>query len=196
MRAGVVVAAALIGVLAGCAASEPTAYGPTVAGPTKTSSKQDAPALPEPTIDEGEPPIVRVSGSRLCQLFTSAEISERLGLKVGKVVASTPGRYSRCVWKSAKGDGIVSITRGSGADYEALKQQYIAEATKEKARGRKELGVGQIGFAIGASVSGVPNWRAASVESGLLTGVQMSGAGSLASAATIKIFMIEVLARG
>lgn len=191
-----VVAVALIGVLAGCAAGEPTTYGPTVAGPTKTSTP-GAPLPPDPALDDPEEPVARVTGKTLCQLFTSAEISKALGLPVGKVVASRQGRYSRCVWKSAKGDGIVAITRGDGADYEALKQQFVAEATAAKARGRKDLaGVGDVGFAIGASVSGIPNWRAVAVNAGVLTGVQMSGEGSLAGLGTIKEFLIDLLARG
>ncbi len=61
---------------------------------------------------------------------------------------------------------------------------------------RRLKGVGDEGFAIGASVSGMPNWYAVVVHGGRLTGVRLSGAGSKASVGTIKAFMIEVLARG
>lgn len=182
-------------VLAGCAAEEPTTYGPTVAGPTKTSTPSAAPSVPPLPVEEE--PIVRKSGAALCSTFSTAEISELLGLPVRKVVVSKRGPYSVCTWKTVKGEGIVSITRGDGSLYSAYEKEIVAEANKKKARGRKELdGVGEVAFAIGASVSGVPNWYAAVLQGGYLTGIQVAGAGSTASIATAKAFMIEILARG
>ncbi len=173
VRSTVFLLAAVL-VLGGCAAGEPTTYGPTVAGPTKTSKPSTAPtsrALPE-----GEEPVVRKAGASLCSLFSTAEISDLLGLPVRKVVASKKGPYSVCTWKTVKpveGGGIVSITRGDGALYSAYEKQIVAEANKQKARGRKELeGVGDVAFAMGASVSGVPNWYAAVLQGGYLTGIQ------------------------
>ena len=95
------------------------------------------------------------------------------------------------------GGGIVTITRADGAQYAALEKKIVAIAQAKKARGRKELeGVGDRAFAIGASVSGVPIWNAAVLHSGLLTGVEVSGAKSKSSIATVKDFLIEILARG
>jgi hypothetical protein len=190
----------LAGVLAltGCAAEEPTTYGPTVAGPTKTSKPSSAPTVP--ALPEGEEPVVRKAGASLCALFSTAEISDLLGLPVKKVVSSKRGPYSVCTWKTVKpvaGPGIVTITRGDGALYSAYEKETVAEANKQKARGRKELeGVGDAAFAMGASVSGIPNWYAAVLQGGYLTGIQVAGEGSAASIATAKAFMIEILARG
>jgi hypothetical protein len=183
--------------VAGCAAEEPTTYGPTAAGPTvrpKTSATEPEPSLPN--VEE----TTEAPAKPLCSMFSTAEISATLGLPVSKAVASQRGPYSVCTWTTVKavaGDGVVTLTRGDGALYDAFGKQVVAEATKKKARGRKELeGVGDDGFAIGASVSGIPNWYATVVHAGVLTGVRMSGAGSKASVGTIKAFMIEILARG
>ncbi|MEU4389544.1 hypothetical protein [Kribbella sp. NPDC023855] len=189
------VACALL--VAGCAGEEPTTYGPTTAGPItrpKTAAPEPAPSQPE--IEEP----TETAAKTLCELFSTAEISARLGLPVREVVAGKRGPYSVCTWTTVKpveGGGIVSITRGDANQYAAFSQEMIAEAKSKKARGRKQLeGVGDEGFAIGASVSGVPIWYAAVVHADRLTGVQLSGAGSKSSVGTIKAFMIEVLARG
>jgi uncharacterized protein DUF3558 len=183
--------------LAGCATEEPTTYGPTAAGPTvrpKTSEPTTVdPSLPN--LEETEAPL-----KPLCQMFTTAEITSTLGLPVRKAVTGKSGPYVTCTWTTVKpveGPGTITITRGDGAQYDAFSQQVIAEAKSKKARGKKLLeGVGDEGFAIGASVSGVPIWYAVVEHAGVLTGVQISGAGSKASVGTIKAFMIEVLARG
>jgi hypothetical protein len=181
--------------LGGCASEEPTTYGPTVAGPTKTSAPSPAPSVPEMTV--AEEPIIRKTGAALCAMFSTAEISELLGLPVKKVVVSKRGPYSVCTWKAVEGEGIASITRGDGNLYTAYEKEIVAEANRKKARGRKDLeGVGQVAFAIGASVSGVPNWYAAVLQDGYVTGIQLAGAGSTASIATAKGFMIEILTRG
>lgn len=197
MRYSVLLLAGVL-LVAGCAAEEPTTYGPTVAGPTK-KPKTSAPA-PEPTLPEAEKPVERVTGGPLCSRFSTAEISRQLGLEVRKVVVSKSGPYSVCTWRTVKaveGEGVVTITRGDGSLYSAFEKQVVAEAKSKKARGRKQLeGVGDVGFAIGASVSGIPNWYAGVEQGGVLTGVRLSGAGSKASVGTIKAFMIEVLARG
>lgn len=181
----------------GCAGGEPTTYGPTTAGPVlrpKTAAPEPGPSLPE--IEQPTPVVAK----SLCELFSTAEISTRLGLPVRKVVASRRGPYSVCTWTAVKpveGGGIVTITRADAGQYAAFSHDMIAEAKSKKARGRKQLeGVGDEGFAIGASVSGVPIWYAAVVHADRLTGVQISGAGSKSSVGTIKAFMIEVLARG
>jgi hypothetical protein len=182
-------------VLAGCAAGEPTTYGPTVAGPTIVA-KSSAPVAP-PSLPADEQPVNRVSGKSLCALFSSADISSTLGLKVGKVAVSKQGPYSVCTWKAAKGDGTVTITRAPGNYYPAFENKIVAAAKARKARGRKDLdGIADQAFAIGASVSGVPIWYGAALLGGVLTGVELSGAGSQAGIATIKGFLIEILARG
>jgi len=194
MRGVKAIAVALASVvLAGCAAAEPTTYGATVAGPTITP-KSSAPP-PPPSLPDDEQPVVRVTGKTLCDRFTSAEISEVLGLKVGKVAVSKQGPYSVCTWKAAH--GTVTITRADGRYYAAFSQKIIAAAKARKARGRKELeGIADEAFAIGASVSGVPIWYGAALLGGLVTGIEVSGAGSKASIATAKGFLIEILARG
>jgi hypothetical protein len=182
-------------VLTGCAAAEPTTYGATVAGPTITN-KSSAPA-PQPTLPADEQPVNRVTGESLCGLFSSAEIGATLGLPVGKVAVSKDGPYSVCTWKSTKGGGTVTITRADGNYYAAFEKKIAAAAQARKARGRKELeGIADEAFAIGASVSGVPIWYGAALLGGVLTGIEVSGAGSKASIATAKGFMIEILARG
>jgi hypothetical protein len=190
-----VLAAVLL--VAGCAAEKPTTYGPTTAGPTlrpKTSGPAPGPSVPEIVVPS-EAPL-----KPLCQMFTTAEISATLGLAVHNAVTRKVGPYVTCTWttvKAVEGPGNVTITRGDGAQYTTFSQKMIAEAKAKKARGRKQLeGVGDQGFAIGASVSGVPIWYAAVEHAGVLTGVQISGAGSKSSVGTIKAFMIEILARG
>jgi hypothetical protein len=183
-------------VLAGCATEQPQ-YGPTVAGPTTTpGSKTPRPVVQE-TLVESEPK-VPVTGAALCKLFTSAEITKLLGLQVGKVVASRQGPYSSCTWKTTKAaGGIVTITRADGRYYAAYEKKIVTVSEARKARGRKELeGLGAGAFAMGASVNGVPTWQAVALQGGLLTGVEVSGAGSKSSIATVKEFLIEILARG
>jgi hypothetical protein len=51
-------------------------------------------------------------------------------------------------------------------------------------------------FALGASVSGVPIWNAATLQGDLMTAVEVSGAQSKSSVATVTDFLVEVLARG
>jgi hypothetical protein len=190
-----VLAAVLL--VAGCAAEEPTTYGPTTAGPTlrpKTSGPAPGPSVPE-IVEPTEAPL-----KPLCEMFTTAEISSTLGLAVRKAVTSKNGPYITCTWTTVKpvdGPGVVTITRGDGSLYSAFSQKMIGDAKAKKARGKKLLeGVGDQGFAIGASVSGIPIWYAAVEHAGVLTGVNISGAGSKASVGTIKAFMIEILARG
>ena len=180
-------------VLTGCAAEEPTTYGPTVAGPT-LRDKPSKPTAP-PSLPEDEQPVARVTGKTLCDRFSTAEISATLGLRIGKVAVSKQGPYFVCTWKSAH--GVVSITRADGKYYTDFEKRIVAAAKARKARGRKELeGIADKAFAIGASVSGVPIWYGAALLGGLLTGIEISGAGSKASIATAKGFMIEILARG
>ncbi|WP_328323096.1 DUF3558 domain-containing protein [Kribbella sp. NBC_00382] len=196
MRYPALVLAAVL-LVAGCAAEEPTTYGPTTAGPTirpKTSAPVDESTLPPIEEESTAPP------KPLCEIFSTAEISTTLGLAVRKAVTSKNGPYITCTWATVKpvdGPGVVTITRGDGSLYTAYSQKMIGEAKAKKARGKKLLeGVGDQGFAIGASVSGIPIWYAAVEHAGVLTGVQLSGAGSKASVGTIKAFMIEILARG
>jgi hypothetical protein len=164
------------------------------------SAPKSSPPPAAPTLPEGEEPVVRVAGASLCSLFSTAEISQVLSLSVQKVAVSKCGPCSVCTWKTVKpveGGGIVTITRGDGSQYAAFEKEITAEANAKKARGRKELeGVGDATFAMGASVIGVPKWYAAVVQGGVLTGIRMAGAGSSASIATAKAFMIEILARG
>jgi len=204
---GSLVSSAVLGlalVLTGCAAEETRTYGPTTAGPTKTSGPRTSSPTEAPTSEDPALAPVRVTGAALCELFSTAEIGDVLGLAVGKVVVSKQGAYSVCTWKTTKavnakvpGGGIVTITRADGGRYAEYSKKITAIAQAKKARGRKVLeGVGDQAFAIGASVSGVPIWNAAVLQGGLLTGVEVSGAKSKASIATVKAFMIEILARG
>ncbi|MDX6283670.1 MAG: hypothetical protein QOH03_4741 [Kribbellaceae bacterium] len=196
VRYPVLVLAAVL-LVAGCAAEEPTTYGPTTAGPTvrpKTSAPVDESTLPPIEEESTAPP------KQLCEIFSTKEISATLGLAVRNAVTSKNGPYITCTWTTVKpveGPGVVTITRGDGSLYTAFSQKMVGEAKAKKARGKKELeGVGDQGFAIGASVSGIPIWYAAVEHAGVLTGVNISGAGSKASVGTIKAFMIEILARG
>ena len=92
----------LVLLLAACASEEPTAYGPTVAGPTKTSKPKTSAPGAVPSSEDPELAPVRVSGAALCDLFTTAEMTELLGLEVDKVVVSRQGAYSVCTWKTTR----------------------------------------------------------------------------------------------
>jgi hypothetical protein len=148
---------------------------------------------------------VHVTGAAaLCNLFTTAEITDRLGLEVSKGTAVKSGPYSVCTWKTTKavnarvpGGGIVTITRADGRYYRDFEKKVTAVAKAQKAHGRRDLQrIGDTAFALGASVSGVPIWHAATLQGDLMTAVELSGAKSKSSVGTITDFLIEVLARG
>jgi hypothetical protein len=182
-------------VLTGCAAEEPTTYGPTVAGPTITA-KTSAPVAP-PSLPEDEQPVPRVTGKSLCELFSPAEISATLGLPVGKVAVSKDGPYSVCTWKSPKG------WRHSH-DYPG-RWQLLPGVREEDRRGRQDQEGPRAQAARRDRRRGLPDRRLRQrcpdlvrrgLLGGVLTGIEVSGAGSKASIATAKGFMIEILARG
>jgi hypothetical protein len=193
-------AVVLILPLAACGASEPKAYGPTTAGPTKTSRPSTSPPddLPTPVATR-----THVIGAALCNLFTTAEITDRLGLEVSKGTAVKSGPYSVCTWKTTTavnkrvpgGGGIVTITRADGKYYPDLEKKIRAVA-KAKHGHRHLAGIGDTAFALGALVSGVPIWNAATLQGNLMTAVEVSGAKSKSSVRTVTDFLVEVVARG
>ena len=208
---GPAVALALTSVLLGSAAcgGERQTYGPTVAGPTQTSSpSRDDPPTPALAVP-------RASQRRdvaVCELFTNAEISTWLGLEVGRGVPSRAGGLRRCSWRAVDApevppwrtgdpvlefdDGTVSITRGRAEDYLALARRLTAEAQQKTADGVQELsGVGSGAFAVGASVSGVPIWSAVAMDGEVAVAVELSGAGSRSSVARVRRFLARSLSR-
>jgi len=200
-RGRVALAVVLILPLAACGASEPKAYGPTTAGPTKTSGPSTAAPADVPSLAAER---THATGAALCNLFTTAEITDRLGLEVSKGTAVKSGPYSVCTWKTTTavnkrvpGGGIVTITRADGRNYPDFEKKITAVAKTKKAHGRRDLeGIGDRAFALGASVSGVPIWNAATLQGDLMTAVEVSGAQSKSSVATVTDFLVEVLARG
>jgi hypothetical protein len=201
-RGRLALAIVLILPLAACGASEPKAYGPTAAGPTKTSGPSTAAPADVPSL--AAEPTRATTGAALCNLFTTAEVTDRLGLEVSKGTATKSGPYSVCTWKTTKavnkrvpGGGIVTITRADGRNYPDLEKKITAMAKTKKAHGRRDLqGIGDTAFALGASVSGVPIWNAATLQGDLVTAVEVSGAQSKSSVATVTDSLVEVLARG
>jgi hypothetical protein len=194
-------AVVLILLLTGCGASKPKAYGPTTAGPTKTSKPSTSGPTEVPSLPAEH---IHATGAALCNLFTTAEITDRLGLEVAKGTAVKSGPYSVCTWKTTAavnkrvpGGGIVTITRADGRNFPDFEKKITAAGKIKKAHGRRHLqGIGDTAFALGASVSGVPNWNAATLEGNLMTAVEVSGAKSKSSIATVTDFLVEVLARG
>jgi hypothetical protein len=145
-------------------------------------------------------------------LFTTAEINEVLGLDVARAIESKHGPYVVCTWKAKEepevpawrrsdpvsqwDDGVVSITRGQAKDYADLARKVTALAEKKKAMGRQDLTwMGGGAFAIGASVSGVPLWHAVATHDGLVTAVEVSGATSKSSVASVSDFLLLTMER-
>ena len=198
MSRGLLALAVLTLLLAGCGTSEPKAYGPATAGPTKTPKKSTSVPAGVDTLPAEH--VYATGAAALCKLFTTAEITERLGLKVSNGTPAKSGPYSVCTWKTIKpvvGGGVVTITRAEGKNFPDFEKEVTALAKTQKAHGRRQLKkVGDTAFALGASVSGVPIWHAVTLQGDLMTAVEMSGAKSKSSVGTITGFLIEVLARG
>jgi hypothetical protein len=92
--------------------------------------------------------------------------------------------------------GLVTIRRAPASAYGDLVRNVEAEAKSQKAAGRQDLSwIGNGAFAIGASVSGVPIWRAVAQHGRLVTAVQVSGARSKSSVATVGDFLTWTIAR-
>jgi hypothetical protein len=94
-------------------------------------------------------------------------------------------------------DGIVTITRGRANHYADLEQSVTDVAVAQRATGRQELTNvgGSFAFAIGASVSGVPIWKAVAVDGEAVVAVEVSGAESNSSLAVVADFLDRVLRR-
>jgi hypothetical protein len=201
-RGRLALAVVLILPLTACGASEPKAYGPTTAGPTKTSGPSTA--APADMASLAAERTQATGAAALCNLFTTAEITDRLGLEVSEGTAVKSGPYSVCTWKTTTavnkrvpGGGIVTITRADGRNYPDFEKKIRAVAKTKKAHGRRDLeGIGDTAFALGASVSGVPIWHAATLQGDLMMAAELSGAKSKSSVGTITDFLVEVLARG
>lgn len=209
-------ALALAAVLAGTAscAGEQAGYGPTTAGPTITASPSASP--PEPLAVE-EPAPRRPRPTRrpvtsLCQLFTTAEVTRWLGLPVASGTPNTEGPYRVCSWRALEpprvpdwrvgdpvlehDDGIVTITLGRAADYVVLGERVVNLAEGKRASGRQDLPkIGAGAFAVGASVSGVPIWNAVALHEDTVVAVEVSGADSRSSIATVTEFLGQTLDR-
>jgi hypothetical protein len=203
--------ACVIGLVLGSAAcaNEPVGFGASTAGPTLTStpseSPEAAPSTPATAATHG-------TSASPCGLFTRAEITKVLGLAVRRAVPSRQGPYVRCTWRAEKlpavpswrrsdpvtrwDDGIVTITSGDAKHYTPLATSVTALAERQRATGRKELTwIGSGAFAIGGSISGVPIWHAIAVHRGRVTAVEVSGAGSRSSVATVGDFLFSTLDR-
>jgi hypothetical protein len=93
-------------------------------------------------------------------------------------------------------DGIVTITRGDARNYTHLAKRVMALAKPKKATGRQDLpSIGAGAFAIGASVSGVPIWHAVGLQNDVAVAVEVSGAESNSSIATVSQFLLVTLSR-
>jgi hypothetical protein len=205
--AGVVLLVALVG----CADETQTTYGPTAAGPTRTTSRGTGPGPAEapstPAADATSPKVVP-TGAAVCSLYTTAQIAARLGRPIGTGVPFKDGPYVGCAWRAGKsGDAqvkggrviptVVTITRAEAKHYQAYRGKTIALAKSRKAGGEQVMrGVGDDAFAIGASVKGVPIWYASTRKGDWLTGVEMSGAGSKAGIVAVTDLLLDILNRG
>jgi hypothetical protein len=206
--AGLLVTGMLILASAGCGRDE-TTFGATTAGPTKTSAPEAAPTRAPRSHAPTPAPAARTS---VCELFTAAEITRVLGLAVSEVAQTREGPYTVCTWRAKKASvtpawretdpvaefegGLVTVRRGGNRQYDDLARTVKAQARSQDAAGRQDLAwLGNGAFAIGASVSGVPIWRAVAPHGEWVTAVQVSGARSEASVATASDFLMLTIAR-
>jgi hypothetical protein len=135
-----------------------------------------------------------------------------LGLAVGPATRTEQGPFTVCTWKATnppavpswrKGDpvtrwddGLVTITTGNAGHYTELVNQVRSLARQQNATGRQDLSwVGNGAFAVGASVSGVPIWHAVAAHKGRVVAVEVTGADSKSSIATVSGFLLSVLDR-
>jgi len=148
----------------------------------------------------------------VCKLFSTAGVTGVLGLDVSAVEKTKEGPSTVCTWRAKeraetpawrKEDpvanfegGLVTIRQAPASAYVDLVRKVEDEANSQKAAGRQELSwIGNGAFAIGASVSGVPIWRAVALHGGLVTAVQVSGARSKSSVATVSDLLMSTIAR-
>jgi hypothetical protein len=95
------------------------------------------------------------------------------------------------------GGSIVTITRAGSRNYPDFEKKITAVAKTKKAQGRRDLeGIGDTAVALGTSVRRVPVWNAATLQGDLMTAVEVPGAQSKSSVASVTDFLVEVLARG
>ena len=196
---------------AGCA-GETQSFGVTSAGPTKSATRAAEPAgrtASERPERRAQP---RRTPSTLCELFPTGQVTSWLGLSVRPGRLSSRGRFQTCTWRAAESprvpswrvgdpvlatdDGIVTITRGPVDGYSTLAERITATARAKKASSTKDLTqFGTGAFAIGASVSGVPIWKAVAIDGSFVVAVEMSGADSRSSVARVGEFLGETLRR-
>jgi hypothetical protein len=206
---GWIVTGALILGSSSCA-SENKTFGVTTAGPTKTSAPESTPVpVPAPQEPPARATTARVS---VCKLFSTADVTGVLGLDVSAVEKTKEGPSTVCTWRAKeraetpawrKEDpvatfegGLVTVRQAPASAYGDLVRKVEDEANSQKAAGRQELSwIGNGAFAIGASVSGVPIWRAVALHGGLVTAVQVSGARSKSSVATVSDLLMSTIAR-
>ena len=210
MRAAVgwVLSGVLILGSAGCSGEDKT-FGVTTAGPTKTSAPESTP-VPVPTPKAPAP--AASPKTPVCELFSTEDVTGVLGPEVTEVAKTSEGPYTVCTWRAKNAadtpawreedpvaefeGGLVTIRRGPASAYGDLARTVEEEARSQKAAGRHELSwLGNGAFAIGASVSGVPIWRAVAQHDGVVTAVQVSGARSRSSVATVGDFLTLTIAR-
>ena len=205
MRISLAAAAVVVVGVAGCS-SDKRSYGASSAGPTISAQPSTpAPASTQPSATES----ARLVRGRLC-LFSAAQVARILGLPVRPAEFAVDGPLVVCTWRSTVkpvvppwrrtdpvthwDDGIVTITRTDPAHYDALVSRVVSLARRQKATGRHPLpGVGSGAFAIGASVSGVPLWHAVALDHGRAFAVEVSGADSRSSQATVSDFALTVV---
>lgn len=193
-------------------AAEQRSYGTPTAGPTRTSTPSPRPDV-QPSPAPHRSASRRSTSASVCDLFTTAEISRWLGLAVAHGASRSREGYRVCTWRALDaptvpawrvGDpvldidnGIVTITRGRASRYADLEEAVTDVAVAQGAAGRQELFQvgGSFAFAIGASVSGVPIWKAVALDGEAVVAVEVSGADSNSSLATVSDFLARTLRR-
>ena len=205
VRGALAVGVAMVLGVAGCAQRQET-YGAGSAGPTVSSTPSVRPVAPTTAAATSAPPRPKRSPC----LFSDADITDLLGLAVLPGTRTRQGSTVVCTWKAKDepavprwrrsdpvtrwDDGLVTITRAPATHYTDVADRVVALARLQKATGRQELpSAGEGGFAIGASVSGVPIWHAVAVHHGQVVAVEVSGAGTQSSLATVSDFLLTAL---
>jgi hypothetical protein len=213
-RAAALLTVALSMALTGCAAGEDVTYGAGEVGPSAGPDPTTARPEPEPAPEETEEASKQRSRDpeAVCELFTTAEVRDRLGLDVADGVLTRNGAERTCTWNAtekprvpkwrigdpvlAHDDGIVTVTTAPAAAYSEVSARV--ERTSRARGGSAHQKLDQFGpgaFAVGASVSGVPLWSAVARHEGRVVAVEVSGADSRSSVATIIEFLGQTLAR-
>jgi hypothetical protein len=212
--AACVLTLAVQSVVVACAAGAEVEYGagrvgPTTdAGPTTPATASPAPARKEGPSKAREPRPPRT----VCGLFSTAAVSDRLGLEVADGALTRRGTERTCTWNAVADprvpkwrigdpvlrhdDGIVTVTTAPGKAYRAVRARIERKSHARGGSAQQELDqFGPDAFAMGASVSGVPLWFAVARHEGRVVAVEVSGADSRASIATVIEFLGQTLAR-